>query len=76
MRTTIVIDDSLEAKIRPLASKKGLSEVVNQCLYEHFEKDEKRKRLAELEKSYIRASKGQKLSKDFDRSDIEDWPEW
>ncbi|MBI3540538.1 MAG: hypothetical protein HY073_00035 [Deltaproteobacteria bacterium] len=75
MRTTIVIDDSLGFKIKSLASRKGLSEFVNQCLREHFEKEERRKRQTLLEKSYLRAAKG-KVSKEFDASDIEDWPEW
>lgn len=41
----------------------------------HFEKEEKLKRQTTLEKSYLRAAKG-KVSKDFDPSDIEGWPEW
>lgn len=75
MRTTIVIEEGLEGRLRGLASKKGLSEFVNKCLREHFDREERLSRLRELEKAYIRASKGKK-NRGFDALDREDWPEW
>lgn len=75
MRTTVIIDDILEAKLRRLVSGRGLSEFINQCLREYFEREEKKKRLQELEKSYKRAAKAD-LVEDFDGIDREEWPQW
>lgn len=76
MRTTLVIDSTLEPKLRPLAAKKMLSDFVNECLKEHFENEEKAKRMVKLETSYQRAAKNnRKQSEDFETTDIEDWPE-
>jgi len=75
MRTTVIIDDSLGTKLQAFVSKRKLSELVNQCLREHFDKQERLRRLRELEKAYLRASKG-KVSKEFEGVDIKDWPEW
>lgn len=77
MRTTIVIDDSLDRKMRPLVSKRGLSEFINRCLREHFEKEERTRRLREMEQSYARAAKGKgRVSEEFNVADTEEWPEW
>ena len=77
MRTTIVIDDLFEAKLKHLASRRELSLFVNQCLQEHFRREASRKRLLELEQAYARAAgRGKKGQKEFDAADIEDWPEW
>lgn len=76
MRTTIVIESSLESRLKALASRKGLSSFINQCLREHFQKEEKSRRLIELEKSYHRAAKQARVSDEFDPTDVEDWPEW
>ena len=77
MRTTVVIDDSLNTKLKGLSSKKGLSRFINQCLREHFEVKDKKRRMRDLEKAYQRAAKmGGKSSRDFDAVDIEGWPEW
>lgn len=73
MRTTIILDDNLSKKLKDLASQKGLSEFINRCILEHFEREEKARRMKELEKSYARAAKaGDELSV----LDTEDWPEW
>jgi metal-responsive CopG/Arc/MetJ family transcriptional regulator len=74
MRTTITIDSSLEEKLKKMASRKALSRFINDCLREHFEKEERKRRQQELERAYARAA-SQDLSKDFDPVDIEDWPE-
>lgn len=76
MRTTITIDDSFEEKLRQLASKRQISDFVNQCLREHFEKEEKARKIKGLEKAYLRASKESRISQDFHPLDIEGWPEW
>ena len=74
MRTTIVIDDQISLKLKPIISKRRLSEFINQCLREHFEKDEKIKKLKQLEEAYQRASS--ENSPNEDTLQIEDWPEW
>lgn len=74
MRTTVIIDETLRGKLKPLALKKGLSAFINQCLREHFEKEERVRRLRKLEASYGRAAG--KKAEDFDVIDREDWPEW
>jgi predicted transcriptional regulator len=73
MRTTIVLDDTLSRKLKDLASQKGLSEFINQCIFEHFEREEKLRRMKELEKSYARAAKA---GDDLSVLETEDWPEW
>lgn len=73
MRTTIVLDDNLSKRLKELASQKGLSEFVNRCILEHFEREEKARRMKELEKSYMRASKE---SDDLATIETEGWPEW
>lgn len=76
MRTTIVIDDSLGQKLKGVTAKKGLSRLINRCLAEHFDKEGRIRRLKELEKSYARASRGKKVSREFETIDREGWPEW
>lgn len=76
MRTTVVIDDALESKLKGLASKKGLSTFVNNCLREHFAKEERKRRLRALEGCYARASRGKGRAKELEVLDREDWPEW
>ena len=75
MRTTIVLDEDLGKRLKGLAPRRGLSEFVNRCLWEHFEREEKARRLARLEASYARAARGKKPS-EFDVTDREAWPEW
>ena len=83
MRTTIILDDTLFNRIKPLISKRGLSEWINNRVRDFLQKEERRKRMAELEKAYARVSgkpgrKGGKeeFEKDFEPIDMEDWPEW
>ncbi len=76
MRTTIVIEDSLEGRLKGLASRKGLSEFINHCIREHFAIAERKNRLQKLEKAYARVSKAKGLGDDFDAVNLEDWPEW
>lgn len=76
MRTTVILDDSLMAKLKPLVSKRSLSQFINDCLREHFEVEERRRRFAELEKAYTRASQAGKESGEFEGLETEDWPEW
>lgn len=73
MRTTIVLDDTLSKRLKNLASQKGLSEFINRCVQEHFERAEKARRMKDLEKSYARAAKA---GDDLTALDTEDWPEW
>lgn len=75
MRTTIVIDDSLNGKLKALASKRELSHFINECLKEYLETRERKERLHKLEKSYARASQ-KKQDTDFDSTVLEEWPEW
>ncbi len=76
MRTTIVLDDDLGVKVRKAAPRKRLSEFVSRCLEEHFSREERVRRLRELEKAYRRAAKKLSSAKDFESLDHEDWPEW
>ncbi len=76
MRTTIVIDDDFDLKLKPIVSKRKLSEFVNACLREHFERKEKEARLKKLEDAYQRASHKKNVIKEFEALDIEEWPEW
>lgn len=74
MRTTIVLDNAFEKRIKPFISTRKLSEFINRCIREHFEHEEARKRERELEKAYERAAK--ENIRDFEGLDGEDWPEW
>ena len=76
MRTTILIDPFLEPKLKGMGPKRKLSRFVNLCLREHFEKDEKTRRMASLEKAYGRAAKRAVVARDFEMIDPEGWPEW
>jgi len=78
MRTTIILDDILFGRIKPLISKRGLSEWINRRIREFLDRDEKRKRMVKLEKAYARAAlkTGRKSESGFDATDMEDWPEW
>jgi hypothetical protein len=79
MRTTIVIDDLLEKKIRNEVHGRRLSEFVNRCITEYFERQEYRQYLKDLEMAYRRASKaGQEKTEEepFDTIDQEEWPIW
>ncbi|MDO8518586.1 MAG: hypothetical protein Q7T11_00295 [Deltaproteobacteria bacterium] len=74
MRTTIVFEDSLGQKIRRSTGKRGLSQFVSHCVREHFERQEKLRRLKELEQAYARAAKIKEG--DFAAIEGEEWPEW
>lgn len=79
MRTTIILDDTLFSRIKPLISKRGLSEWINGCVRDFLQREERRKRMSALENAYARASgKGGKKGSppEFDGVDVEDWPEW
>jgi len=76
MRTTIVLDDQLGVRLRKKISMRKLSAFVNACLREHFGREEEGKRLGDLEKAYQRASLSFKRTNEWDRADIEEWPEW
>lgn len=77
MRTTIVLDESLAGKLKGLAERRSLSDFVNQCLHEHFSREEYVKKLTKLEAAYARAAaKSGSVASDFDGVAIEDWPEW
>ncbi|MBI4411552.1 MAG: hypothetical protein HY541_03615 [Deltaproteobacteria bacterium] len=76
MRTTIVLDDQLGVRLKKKISMRKLSAFVNACLREHFEREGEEKRLDDLEKAYRRASLSLKKTNEWDRPDIEEWPEW
>jgi len=76
MRTTIILDESFEDKIREQIKGKRLSAFVNQCIREHFEREERKKRMQELELAYHRASQEGKSEEGFETLETEDWPEW
>ena len=76
MRTTVVLDDSLGKRLKSLASRKTLSDFVNQCLREHFAREERVRRMTALEKSYHQAAKGKKAAAGFEIIETEEWPEW
>lgn len=75
MRTTIILEDKLFKKVRGLVAPRGLSDFVNACVRERFEREERAKRHRELEDCYRRAAKDS-VGKEFDGVDSEGWPEW
>ena len=76
MRTTVILDEEFEEKIRDQIKGKKLSSFVNQCIREHLEREERKKRMKELELAYHRAA-GPSAGKDeFESIETEDWPEW
>lgn len=76
MRTTIVFDDEMAVRLKRMAPRRRLSKFINNCLWEHFEREEKRRLLTVLEKAYSRAAKARAGAGDFDDINLEDWPEW
>ena len=76
MRTTIILDDAIGVRLKKVVAGRRLSEFVNRCLLEHFQKEEKVRRLRELEKAYLRSAKKRSSTVDFESLDREDWPEW
>lgn len=76
MRTTIILDDSLAARLKAVIPHKKMSDLINRCLREYFEREEHLRRLKELEKAYLRAAGKRARNDDFDLIDREDWPEW
>ncbi|MBI2336448.1 MAG: hypothetical protein HYU97_06765 [Deltaproteobacteria bacterium] len=74
MRTTVVLNEEFGEKIRPLIQSRKLSAFVNQCIREHLERKERKRRMKELEMAYQRASNRKRS--DFEITEIEDWPEW
>lgn len=76
MRTTIVLDDMFSDKIKRLAPKRKVSDFINQCLREHFEREENESRMRLLEKAYSRAARISTADSSFDDIAIEGWPEW
>lgn len=73
MRTTLVLDDALFQKIRREVSPRRISEFVNTCIREHFDRLEQEERERELEKAYARVAKE---NDDGSVLEIEDWPQW
>lgn len=72
MRTTLILDDRLFRQIKKSVSARRISEFVNRCVEEHFERLERERREQELEQSYARAAGG---ADDFDSIEVEDWPQ-
>jgi hypothetical protein len=77
MRTTIIIEDAFKPRLKEFVAAKKLSQFVNNCLREHFELQERARRMQDLEKAYQRAAgKSGKPRDDFDVTEVEDWPQW
>lgn len=76
MRTTIVIEDDLFFNLRKLVKSRKLSQFINTRLREYFLELEKIKREASLEASYQRANRDCQATVDYEKSEVEGWPEW
>ena len=73
MRTTLVLDDSLFSQIKRSVPARRISEFINLCVAEHFERLNQGKREKALEQSYARAAGA---SDDFPSIETEEWPQW
>lgn len=73
MRTTLILDDNLLRRIKKNVPARRISEFINRCITEHFERLEQGKREKALEQSYARAA-GE--PDDFSAIESKDWPQW
>jgi len=76
MRTTIILEPGVNQKIRSHVPPKKISDFINQCVREYFQKEEQKKRQQQLEKAYMRASNATSNQDEYDGVDTEEWPEW
>jgi uncharacterized protein YceH (UPF0502 family) len=74
-RTTIVLDKEIHQKVKTMANRRKLSPFINQCLREHFQREEREQQLKSLEQAYERAAKNTAVSKEFESIETEEWPE-
>lgn len=74
MRTTIIIDDALYEKFKSLASKRKLSEFINQLLREKLEEEKNRALSQKMKEGYLATRRERKsLNEDWDSILAEDW---
>lgn len=74
MRTTIIIEDALYEKFKSLASKRKLSEFINQLLREKLEEEENRTLSQKMKEGYLATRRERKsLNEDWDSILAEDW---
>lgn len=75
-RTTIILEKDVHQKVKTMANRRKLSPFINQCLRDHFQREERNEQLKALEKAYERAAKDASVSQDFNSIETEEWPEW
>jgi metal-responsive CopG/Arc/MetJ family transcriptional regulator len=74
MRTTIIIEDALYEKFKSLASKRKLSEFINQLLREKLEEEENKALSQKMKEGYLATRRERKsLNEDWDSILAEDW---
>jgi metal-responsive CopG/Arc/MetJ family transcriptional regulator len=74
MRTTIIIEDALYEKFKSLASKRKLSEFINQLLREKLEEEENRALSQKMKEGYLATRRERKsLNEAWDPILAEDW---
>ncbi|MBI4722971.1 MAG: hypothetical protein HY769_08285 [Candidatus Stahlbacteria bacterium] len=77
MRTTIILEPEIEKKVHCFSATKKLSQFINQCIKEHFRKEERQHIKEQLVVAYKRANKeGEAIKDDFDYIETEGWTEW
>lgn len=75
MRTTVVLEDDLESRVRELVPGRKISLFINQCIRDYFEKEEEKSQGEMLKAAYERAN-SEALDLGVDSVSIEEWPEW
>jgi len=74
MRTTIVIDDEIYEKYKPLVNKRKLSRLINQLLKERLEEAKGRLAAKEMREGYLATRRERKaLNEDWDEILAEGW---
>jgi metal-responsive CopG/Arc/MetJ family transcriptional regulator len=74
MRTTLVLDDNLMARVKNVVPPRKLSQFVNRLLEEKIQEMEKRELLAEMKQGYIATRENRReLNREWDAILAEKW---
>lgn len=76
IRTTIHLDEELYVKLKQLIAPRGMSQFINEILWEKIQQLEKRDIEAAMKEGYLTAKKDRAiLNQEWQVVDIEGWPE-
>lgn len=76
MRTTVYLDDELNARLREFVPGRGLNRFINEAVAEKVSSLEKERIRQAMREGYLAtAADRAELNKDWEVVDVEGWPE-